>query len=171
VVGSSLRPKQGGSVNDLLPTAATMEPSSSDSRLSDEHSQYSRSSADEKEEPRIDEDIKVEYIPAELSSSEVPITSEMLCSEDVELWLVRVPRHHTLRGNLVGSDVEIVEGAAGDVQKDSITDRKVGTLRGSYVFRDHGNVRDAELRAAFVIQDSKNQARLEIGMSEALSLT
>lgn len=89
-----------------------------------------------------------------------PFSQEVLKDDDVEMWLVRVPRYDAFVTGLSGREIEIVERKDGE---ETTKDGEItGRLKGYYGFRDYGSV-DANERAAFVVKDSLGREKLEIG--------
>lgn len=73
--------------------------------------------------------------------TKAPVTLADANSEDVELWLMRVPPHQVLRNGLVGKEIVLDDP------------RAQNSVRGSYSFTDHGLSNLAKsVRAAFATQ-------------------
>lgn len=147
--------------DDELPEDDYASADSEGSEQEDEEEEEDEEQEDEVEQAQ--EEPKIEYVPIEFETEDLPVSREDLESSDTELWLVRVPRHETLRNTLVGSEIKISEDKGSGATKDAFTSKMAGTLRGSYTFRDHGMLPDPSLRAAFVVNGDNGQAELGVG--------
>lgn len=109
--------------------------------------------------PNVDEK-EATYENVRLQVMEHPFSQEVLKNDDVELWLVRVPRYDAFVTGLSGLEIDIVERSSGE---EALRDGEItGRLKGYYGFRDYGSV-DVNERAAFVVKDSAGREKLEIG--------
>lgn len=100
----------------------------------------------------------IEYDEVPMDASLCNLTAADLAGQDVELWLVRIPKHPTLLEKIVGKTVSVCDNALASLEGDE----KCGSLRGSYLFRDHGVAGTRGVRAAFVVSDSGGDASLRI---------
>lgn len=102
----------------------------------------------------------IAYDDVELLPSSEIITKEELESDDVELWLVRIPGHDTLMSSVVGSAVSVANENSSSNRSQrgkSKTDgygKKCNRFTGSYYFRDHGSADLDNLRALAVVNDA-----------------
>lgn len=108
----------------------------------------------------VDEDV-IEYDDVKLDASVVPVTLDELMDDDTELWLLRIPKHDILLNGIVGKSMTVDDST----NKTGRTNTKIGTFRGSYHFRDHGQAGAQHTRAAFVFNnsDSTNPPSLQVG--------
>lgn len=132
-----------------------------DSEISDEDRQGNTKPSDNESNSESEGDTQeteqVEYEQVELDPDTVNITIEELEDEDVELWLVRIPRHRTLTDDLVGAKFRMA------LDSEKGLDRLAGGLKGSYHFRDQGSAPDKNLRATFVVPTADGDGKLHVG--------
>lgn len=121
---------------------------------------------------------EIAYDDVTLELPDHPVSEADVADDDVELWLVRVPKHDSLVDALVGKTIS-TSVARG---KRATGDTLAGRVRGSYNFRDHGATPTRGMRAVFVVPktdggkggsdgdggDDGQQAQLSIGASQAL---
>lgn len=138
---------------------------SSPSQRENSRSSSISSSSGEENSPckSADEPETIEYIPVELDAVESHMSSQDLESEDVELWLVQVPRHDTLLSSLKGSRIKIPKSENKSSAKGQAFNKKLGVFKGSYMFRDRGLEGQKNLRAVFVDKDEEGKPSLNVG--------
>lgn len=102
------------------------------------------------------------YTPVPLDPSAATLTAEDANADDVEIWLVRVPRHEVLRKGLVGKEISITD--LDTVLQDCAGGVAAGVVKGNYIFRDHGPLNEIDApRPVFVQGSSDGSAKLQVG--------
>lgn len=109
-------------------------------------------------EEQSDEEGQCETVDVPLNPMENDILRAAL-EGDSEIWLVRVPRHATLRNELLGSEITIQS----EETRASISGRNAGYFKGSYAYRDHGPLAPTGPRPVFVTRDASGTPQMEIG--------
>lgn len=124
-------------------------------------------SSGEEQEHVGEEKFEVEDAPLEPLNNEAFMNT--LKDEDTELWLLRVPRHSSLRNDLVGSDIFVDSDES--LCDSSTSGREAGSFKGNYVFRDHGPAGNNDPRPVFVVRNETGKACLQVGKYSAVAAT
>lgn len=113
-----------------------------------------------RDEESNDEEL-FEFVDVSLNPLQNDVLRSAMIDNDAELWLVRIPRHSSLREDLLGSEIELPSEHLQASR--SISGLKAGSFKGNYMYYDHGPTSTTGPRPVFVTGDGSGKAQVEIG--------